>query len=183
MLTKTITILMLILTLTSCGSFLSKEDLVILSNSSIVEIEAISKNSFNLEEFLDEGGKIRKGKGFFVSSDGEIMTNAHIIRGASSVYIFYNKKKYFAEILFIDDKKDLALLKAKINIKNFLKRSSKVDEKVFVLDEFYTLNENKLNKILPKGFSGTPVLNLKGEVVGIYTASSSNEGLITFINN
>lgn len=52
------------------------------------------------------------GSGFFVSSDGSILTNAHVVRGSSEITITTSdNKRYNAEIYAINNIFDLALLK------------------------------------------------------------------------
>jgi hypothetical protein len=52
------------------------------------------------------------GSGFFVSKLGHIITNAHVVRGCSSITVGDNAKKQVATILLETDKRnDLALLK------------------------------------------------------------------------
>ncbi|MEU6736222.1 trypsin-like peptidase domain-containing protein [Streptomyces physcomitrii] len=59
-----------------------------------------------------QGGK-STGSGVIVTADGEIVTNNHVVAGASSVKVTTNDgKSYRAEVVGTDSKKDLALLKA-----------------------------------------------------------------------
>ncbi|MFF5443136.1 S1C family serine protease [Streptomyces achromogenes] len=52
------------------------------------------------------------GSGVIVSSDGEIVTNNHVVSGASSVRVRTSDgKSYTAEVLGTDSSKDLALIK------------------------------------------------------------------------
>ncbi|MFI6089453.1 S1C family serine protease [Streptomyces sp. NPDC051218] len=69
---------------------------------SIVEISAQS------------GSGEATGSGVIISEDGEIITNNHVISGASSVKVTTNDgKTYDAEVVGTDSKKDLALIKLK----------------------------------------------------------------------
>ncbi|MER5202936.1 trypsin-like peptidase domain-containing protein [Streptomyces sp. NPDC002825] len=69
---------------------------------SIVEISATSNS-----------GK-STGSGVIITSDGEIVTNNHVISGASSVTVqLSNGKTYEAEVVGTDPDKDLALIKLK----------------------------------------------------------------------
>lgn len=54
------------------------------------------------------------GSGVIITDDGEIITNNHVISGASSVKVTTNDgKSYDAEVVGTDSKKDLALIKVK----------------------------------------------------------------------
>lgn len=69
---------------------------------SIVEISAQS------------GSGQATGSGVIITGDGEIITNNHVISGASSVKVTTNDgKTYEAEVVGTDSKKDLALIKLK----------------------------------------------------------------------
>lgn len=47
-----------------------------------------------------------------ITDDGEIITNNHVVAGASSVKVTTNDgKQYTAEVVGTDSKKDLALIK------------------------------------------------------------------------
>jgi S1-C subfamily serine protease len=51
------------------------------------------------------------GTGFAVTSDGHIVTNAHVIEGATSISVLFDGAKTKAEVLAIDKQNDLAILK------------------------------------------------------------------------
>lgn len=67
------------------------------------------------EEFFASASK-SSGSGFAVSNNGIIATNAHVVEGAKKVFItggILNGQKYECEVLLVDSKNDLALLKIK----------------------------------------------------------------------
>ncbi|MFE7166850.1 S1C family serine protease [Streptomyces sp. NPDC057616] len=52
------------------------------------------------------------GSGVIITSDGEIVTNNHVVSGASSIKVTTNSgKSYTAKVVGTDSKKDLALIK------------------------------------------------------------------------
>src|SRR5450830_1296301 len=52
------------------------------------------------------------GSGFIISADGYIMTNAHVVDGASDVYVMLTDKREFkAKVVGSDTRTDVALLK------------------------------------------------------------------------
>ncbi len=55
-----------------------------------------------------------QGSGFFISSDGYLITNNHVVNGAERVVVFTNDgDKYEAEVIGADPKSDIALIKVK----------------------------------------------------------------------
>ncbi len=146
------------------------------------------------------------GSGFLISQDGYIVTNNHVVEKATKVEVYtYDGTRYKAKIIGRDPKTDLALIK--IKGKNFqflnLGDSSKVQVGEWVLaignplgTEFtvtagiisakgrqlgiadyadYIQTDAAINK----GNSGGPLVNLKGEVIGVNSAIlTPNEGSV-----
>ncbi len=149
-----------------------------------------------------------EGSGFFISADGYILTNNHVVKDAVRVKIFnVDKEEFTAKIIGTDPKTDLALLK--INVKNVpfvdLGDSSAVEVGEWVLaigNPFGQVSTVTAGIISAKGRqlglaqyedflqtdaainmgnSGGPLLNMKGEAIGInstiLTPSSGNIGI------
>lgn len=143
------------------------------------------------------------GSGFIVSSDGYIMTNAHVIRDASEVVVKLNDKREFpAKIIGSDARTDVALIKIeasglpKVTIGN--PEQLKVGEWVVAIGSPFGLEStltagvvSAKGRALPQenfvpfiqtdvainpGSSGGPLFNLKGEVVGINSQIYSRTG-------
>ncbi len=58
------------------------------------------------------------GSGFIINSDGEILTNYHVVRGSRDLSVtLENKKTYKARLLGVDTRNDLALIKVNIGYK------------------------------------------------------------------
>ncbi|MEV5607786.1 trypsin-like peptidase domain-containing protein [Streptomyces sp. NPDC052225] len=74
--------------------------------------EAVSPSIVEVNATLSSGSST--GSGVILTSDGEILTNNHVVSGASSVKVRTSDgKSYTAEVVGTDAKKDLALLKLK----------------------------------------------------------------------
>ena len=59
-----------------------------------------------------EGETVSSGTGFLIEPDGYILTNHHVIAGAQRIgVVLSNASKHPAEVVAIDEYKDLALLK------------------------------------------------------------------------
>ena len=134
------------------------------------------------------------GSGFLVSQDGLIVTNAHVVEGSPSVVtvVFPDGKQVPADVIgFARGGVDLAALKIQ-NRTNlpYLNLSAsgtaKVGYRVFAigtpLDDVYrdTCTQGNISRIHPDGKiqhtatlnggnSGGPLLNTKGEVIGVNT--------------
>ncbi|MHC5262846.1 S1C family serine protease [Streptomyces sp. UC4497] len=74
--------------------------------------EAVSPSIVEINATLGSGSST--GSGVIITSDGEIVTNNHVVSGASSVKVSTSEgKTYTAEVVGTDAKKDLALIKLK----------------------------------------------------------------------
>ena len=142
------------------------------------------------------------GSGFIISKDGYIVTNNHVVEGATEVIVtLANKKEYTAKIIGRDPKTDVAVVK--IEPKEALTVASLGDSDQLRVGEWVVAVGNPfgLSNTVTKGIvsaknrvigagpyddfiqtdapinpgnSGGPLFNLKGEVVGINTAIVPN---------
>lgn len=146
------------------------------------------------------------GSGFFVTADGYIVTNYHVIEGAKTVSVTdYTGKTYEAEIKGYYKSNDLAILKVEGEFDPVpLGKASalEVGDEIFAIgcalsDLSYTftngvvshlnrtitltndatLNMYQTNIAINEGNSGGPVLNRYGEIVGITTAKYEATGV------
>ncbi|CAN1524540.1 DegQ Trypsin-like serine proteases, typically periplasmic, contain C-terminal PDZ domain [Methylophilaceae bacterium] len=143
------------------------------------------------------------GSGFIISSDGYVLTNAHVINEADEVIVkLADKREFKAKIIGADKRTDVALLKIdatglpKVTIGDSAKL--KVGEWVAAIGSPFGL-ENTMTagivsakgRALPQenfvpfiqtdvainpGNSGGPLFNLAGEVVGINSQIYSRSG-------
>ena len=141
------------------------------------------------------------GSGFILSADGFIMTNAHVVDGAEEVIVTLTDKREFkARIIGADRRTDVAVVKVEASGLPFVKIGDvsrlKVGEWVmaigspFGLDNSVTagivsakqrdtggfLNFIQTDVAINPGNSGGPLLNLRGEVVGINSQIYSRSG-------
>ena len=157
------------------------------------------------DEFRSDSG----GSGFLISSDGLVVTNNHVIDGASKVQIRVGDRDYLAEVKGIDAATDLALLKVDAGHPlPYLELGDsdrlRVGDWVLVagsplnLDQTVTtgvvsaknrqigINDRSFEAYLQTdaainfGNSGGPLVNLAGEVVGIATAINAGAENIGF---
>jgi hypothetical protein len=146
-----------------------------------------------------KGTEIATATGFLISSDGKLLTNHHVIDGAASALAKAENGALFpVEGLLADDPtNDLVLLKLPAKDLPFLPLNAKdkvdVGTRVAVIGSPLGLEGSlsegiisafrespaatkmlQMTAAISPGSSGSPVLNLKGEVIGI--ASSQMRG-------
>lgn len=163
------------------------------------------------ELFYGRGSGTRKyeqvgtGSGVIISEDGFIVTNNHVIDGASDLEVtLNNQKKYKARLIGTDSENDIALLKIDADIKlpyiTFSNSDAlKIGEWVLAVGNPYNLTSTVTTGIVSAkgrdlkgntnvdsfiqtdaavnpGNSGGALVNTRGELVGINTAISSKTG-------
>lgn len=144
------------------------------------------------------------GSGFIISKDGYIITNNHVIGNADQITVrLSDKEEYDAKVIGTDDKTDIALIK--INAKHPLpsvplgkSADLQVGDWVIAIGNPFGLEETvtagivsakgrvigagpyddfiQTDASINPGNSGGPLLNLKGEVIGINSAIFSQSG-------
>ncbi len=149
--------------------------------------------------------QVGTGSGVIISSDGYIVTNNHVIAGATDLEItLNNRKKYKAELIGTDEKNDIALLKIDTGVQlpyvPFANSDQiKIGEWVLAVGNPYNLNSTVTAGIISAtgrdlegnasvddfiqtdaavnpGNSGGALVNTRGELIGINTAISSRTG-------
>lgn len=141
------------------------------------------------------------GSGFVLAADGVVLTNAHVVDGADEVTVTLTDKREFkAKVLGADRRSDVAVLKIEASGLPTVKLGDsarlKVGEWVVAIGSPFGL-ENTVTagivsaksrdtgELVPliqtdvainPGNSGGPLLNLKGEVVGINSQIYSQTG-------
>jgi len=149
---------------------------------------------------------ISGGSGFLIDGKGFVVTNAHVLKGTSAIVVNNDGDEFNAEIVFVDNKQDLAILKIKDEdfkaIKSLPysinKTSADLGEEIFTLgypkaDITYTqgyLSSNtglngdtasyQIQMNSNPGNSGGPVFNKKGELIGILSSRQTQADGVTF---
>jgi len=141
------------------------------------------------------------GSGFILSSDGFIMTNAHVVEGADEVIVTLTDKREFkAKIIGADKRSDVAVVKIEATGLPAVKVGDvsrlKVGEWVMAIGSPFGLEntvtagivsakQRDTGDYLPfiqtdvainPGNSGGPLINMRGEVVGINSQIYSRSG-------
>lgn len=141
------------------------------------------------------------GSGFVISADGYVLTNAHVVEGADEVYVTLTDKREFkAKIIGVDKRTDVSVVKIEgsnlprlaIGDPNRLR----VGEWVIAIGSPFGLENTVTAGIISAkardtgeylpliqtdvavnpGNSGGPLINMRGEVVGINSQIYSRSG-------
>ena len=141
------------------------------------------------------------GSGFITSSDGFVLTNAHVVEGADEVVITLTDRREFkARVLGADKRSDVAVLKVDAANLPFLKTGDsnkiRVGEWVIAIGSPFNLENSVSAGIISAkardtgdylpliqtdvavnpGNSGGPLINMRGEVVGINSQIATLSG-------
>lgn len=133
------------------------------------------------------------GSGTIVSADGLVLTNEHVVRGARNgrvAVLAANEKRYEGQVLAVDRRNDLALIR--LNTTDRLptvrladRAGIQVGQQVFAIGSPYGLSGTLTTGILSRvaqngdlqtdaalnpGNSGGPLLNSRGELIGVNKA-------------
>jgi len=147
------------------------------------------------------------GTGFFVSRNGHIITNHHVIDGCKTVKVSFKGDEIEAKILAVDKMNDLAIIKSNIKAQQVYSVSNedasllediiiagyplgkKVSEAIKTSKGSVTAlagygdnySEFQTDAALNQGNSGGPIMNQKGNVVGVAVAAyGKKEGVESF---
>ncbi|WP_417680171.1 Do family serine endopeptidase [Roseibium sp.] len=144
-----------------------------------------------------------QGSGFFITEDGYLVTNHHVIdKGTEFTVIDDNGKEYSAKLVGADKRTDLALLKVdadkKFTYVKFADDAPQVGEWVVAIGNPFGLGGSvtagivsargrdigagpyddfiQIDAPVNRGNSGGPAFNMKGEVIGVNAAIYSPSG-------
>ena len=171
----------------------------------------ISRKPRSMQEYLLGGGELRKGlvgagSGVIISADGYIVTNNHVIDGATELEVSLNDNRTFkAEVIGSDPNADIALLKIDADedlpylpfgdsdnvrlgewvlaVGNPFNLTSTVtagiiSAKARDIDQYDRNPQSfiQTDAAINPGNSGGALVNINGELIGINTAITSQTG-------
>ena len=168
-------------------------------------VRRIKPSAVAIETFDSRGEKLSRGSGFFVESD-RIVTNRHVIEGAFRAEVHSSSGTVFPVkgVLAVDAEGDLALLKIDpptpvIRPLPLDKTSPQEGESVVVIGNPLGLEGSVTNGIvsavrdiptfgriiqitapISSGSSGSPVVNMQGQVMGIATLQITGGQSVNF---
>jgi serine protease Do len=150
-----------------------------------------------------QGTMMAEGSGFFISADGLIVTNNHVVQNAKALTVTMdNGKTLDAKVIGTDPKTDVAVIKVNEQgdypYVTFAKEMPRIGDWVVAIGNPYGLGGTvtagiisaegrdigdgpydqflQIDAPINKGNSGGPTFNTKGEVVGMNTAIFSPSG-------
>ncbi|NNE56719.1 MAG: trypsin-like serine protease [Hellea sp.] len=178
------------------------------SNNSIADlVETVSPAVVNIVVTTDDGQTTSEGQGsgFVISTDGEIVTNYHVIEGGDSIsVVFNNSENFYAQIVGTDEETDLALLKVNGNssfpaVRWYEGNPIRVGDWVIAIGNPFGIGQStslgiisaigrdrvesgayvdyiQTDATINRGNSGGPLFNPEGEVIGVNSAIFSPTG-------
>ncbi len=178
----------------------------ILSQDQLPElVRRIKPSAVAIETFDARGEKLSRGSGFFVDVD-RVVTNRHVIEGAYRAEVHLNSGHSFPvkNVLAVDAEGDVALLKvdAPANLVRPLsldRTSPQEGESIVVIGNPFGLEGSVTNGIvsavrdipgfgriiqitapISPGSSGSPVVNMQGQVIGVATLQITGGQSVNF---
>jgi len=189
----------------STKSLLQKATKLFEATGTGIKVENAKKIRYikkNKKEIKERG--ISTGTGFFISSNGYLLTNEHVISGAKNIFVHMNKEKLKATLISSDKINDIALLKIDKKVDPlpiFSKKKIKTGSDIIIVgypNIGLQGNEKKANfgyinassgiqgdrryfqfsAPIQAGNSGSPLFNNEGEVIGIVTSTLSQSAAL-----
>jgi len=186
-----------------------KNEIVFLENNISFKLETKTRSGNSGSEYYYEGIKkiypssledniFKTGTGFFISKNGYIVTNYHVVENSSNIYAsnqLFNRLK--VQEVFVDKYNDLVLLKADVSLNNIpyniLSAPTEIGNNVFTLGYPYIQSMGKEVKLtngiinsnsgfendtryyqfsaeIQPGNSGGPLFDSEGNIVGLVSA-------------
>ena len=158
-------------------------------------IKRIKPSTVIIFVYDNKGEFLKLGSGFFISQNGDVITNYHVLQGASSAEIKTSDEKTYPITYIVAGDEPNDLIRLSVNIPSqyvyplsLSQTIPEVGERIIVygspLGLENTVSDGIVSAIrdipdfgkviqitapISPGSSGSPVLNLQGEVIGIAT--------------
>ncbi len=168
-------------------------------------VRRIKPSAVAIETYDSRGEKLSRGSGFFIETD-RVVTNRHVIEGAASAEVHSSAGSVFPVkgVLAVDAEGDIAVLKVEAPPNQIrplaLDRTSPQEgESVVVIGNPFGLEGSVTNGIvsavrdiptfgriiqitapISPGSSGSPVVNMQGQVIGVATLQITGGQSVNF---
>jgi tol-pal system protein YbgF len=141
----------------------------------------------------ENGQIVGQGSGFFADQQGHIITNRHVLEGAIRAEIKTEDRKIYSIAKIVAEDKEADLIRATVNLGRDVVRPLKIShilpevgERVLVIGSPLGLEQTvtegivssvrasgkiiQISAPISPGSSGSPVVNARGEVIGVATS-------------
>ena len=168
-------------------------------------VRRIKPSAVAIETFDARGEKLSRGSGFFIDVD-RVVTNRHVIDGAYRAEVHLNSGNIYQvkNVIAVDAEGDLALLKVEappnlVRPLSLDRTSPQEGESVVVIGNPFGLEGSVTNGIvsavrdipgfgriiqitapISPGSSGSPVVNMQGQVIGVATLQITGGQSVNF---
>lgn len=166
------------------GQDLAPRDIATRARPAVVLVTALAQDQ-----------TIGQGSGFFVSADGRLVTNRHVVEGADRLRVELSTGEVYDRVFYVsgDERRDLVILRIPVSTATPLsvsdERDIEVGDPVYVIGNPMGLDGTfsdglvsakrtvdgvsllQISAPISPGSSGGPVLNAAGDVVGVATSS------------
>ena len=178
---------------------------IVVYRKNIGSVVNVTSRAVALDFFYGLVPQEGQGSGFILDHEGHILTNYHVIADAQRIEVtLHNRKKYRATVVGQDRSQDLAIIQIKAPDLNPMtmgdSKNLQVGQKVYAIGNPFGLSGTLTSGIVSSirqvqepdgviideaiqtdaainpGNSGGPLLNSRGEVIGINTMIASNVG-------
>jgi serine protease Do len=168
-------------------------------------VRRIKPSAVAIETFDEKGALVSRGSGFFIAHD-KVVTNRHVIEKSvrAEIHLLNGKKFEVKSVVAVDAESDLAILK--VEVPPFLvsplpveKSTPQEGESIVVIGNPFGLEGSVSNGIvsavreipgygkiiqitaaISPGSSGSPVVNMRGQVIGVATLQATEGQNINF---
>ncbi len=170
-------------------------------------VDKVSPSVFKITTYDASGNELGVGTGFFISSSGNALTNYHVLQGASKAKVktFDNKTYIIDNILGWSQESDIVKFSVRNELNEsfpFLKMNAnapKAGERIFIVGNPLGLDKSVSDGIvssvrqddvygetiqvtapISQGNSGSPLMNMQGEALGVVTFYLKNGQNLNF---
>ena len=180
----------------SSRSAKSYKDKILTNTDPTVKKESAPKNDWMNKYNDNDIIPANSGTGFFINRDGILLSNYHVVQGCASVSLYHNGVKYPSNIIASDRTNDIAIISSSKKSNQYFrvdKDGPSLLEEIFVagyplglqvsnslkvssgrVSSLAGFGDNyanfQLDAAINPGNSGGPIINKKGNVVGIAVA-------------
>ncbi len=179
----------------------NKDDSERLQYQALLGIHDINTTPLNTPK--EAKSTIATGTGFFISDDGYLLTNHHVVNGGKRHYVLINGNKIDAELIDSDAENDIAILKighatrpltlqleksltgSEITVIGYPSVAIQGNEKKSTFGYINALSglkgdprQYQISAPIQAGNSGSPLINDRAEVIGVVVSTINQSAML-----